>query len=82
MAKASLESLNTLHDLVAKELARGLDDPRTLTAAIKFLKDNDITADLMTDESENSLGTAIREHLKMPNRNKALSVDDMLSMEA
>jgi len=82
MAKASLESLNTLHDLVAKELARGLDDPRTLTAAIKFLKDNDITADLMTDESENSLGTAIREHLKMPNRNKTLSVDDMLSMEA
>ena len=83
MAKATLESLNALHDLVAKELAKGLDDPKILSAAIKFLKDNDITADLMTDENENSLGTAIREHLRMPSRDtKKLSVDDMMSMGA
>jgi len=83
MAKASLESLNTLHDLVAQELAKGLDDPKILSAAIKFLKDNDITADLMTDESENSLGSMIKEHLKMPSTtDKKLSVDDMLAMGA
>jgi len=82
MAKATLESLNTLHDLVAKELANGLDDPKILSAAIKFLKDNDITADLMTDESENSLGTAIREHLKMPSKDTKLSVNDMLELGA
>ena len=79
MSKASLESLNTLHDLVAKELAKGLDDPKILSAAIKFLKDNDITADLMADENEDSLGSAIKEHLKMPKR-ETLSVNDMLEM--
>lgn len=83
MAKASLESLNTLHDLVAKQLASGLDDPKILTAAIKFLKDNDITADLMKDDTdENSLGTAIKNHLKMPSPHKKLSMEDMLELEA
>jgi hypothetical protein len=80
MAKASLDSLNHLHDLVAKELAMGLDDPKILSAAIKFLKDNDITADLMSDEdNKDSLGHAIKEHLTMPKREK-LSVNDMLEM--
>jgi hypothetical protein len=82
MAKASLESLNTLHDLVAQELARGLDDPKILSAAIKFLKDNDITADLMTDDNEGSLGSMIKEHLKMPSETRKLSVEDMLTMGA
>ena len=81
MSKASLESLNILHDLVARELARGLDDPKILSAAIKFLKDNDITADLVADETEHSLGSAIKKHLKMPKRDK-ISVDDMLEMAA
>jgi hypothetical protein len=67
---------------VAQELAKGLEDPKILSAAIKFLKDNDITADLMTDESENSLGSMIKEHLKMPSADKKLSVEDMLLMGA
>lgn len=82
MAKATLESLNTLHDLVAKELAKGLEDPKILSAAIKFLKDNDITADLMIDNDESSLGSAIKAHLKMPKASDKLSVEDMLSMGA
>lgn len=81
MAKATLESLNSLHDLVAKELAKGLEDPKILTAAIKFLKDNDITADLMKDEAdENSLGAAIKHHLTMPSKEKKMTVEDMLAM--
>jgi hypothetical protein len=83
MAKASLESLNELHDAVAKVLKENLDDPKVLANAIKFLKDNDITADLMNDDSSDSLGTAIKEHLKMPNRQQEkLSVDDMIALGA
>jgi hypothetical protein len=82
MAKATLESLNTLHDLVAKQLARGLDDPKILTAAIKFLKDNEITADLMVDDGQGSLGNMIKEHLKMPSKDTKLSVEDMMALGA
>jgi len=78
-SKASLDALNELHAAVAKELKANLDDPKVLANAIKFLKDNDITADLMEDDSSDSLGTAIKEHLKMPRVDK-LSVDDMLQM--
>lgn len=79
MAKASLDRLNTLHDKVTQELSNGLDDPKILMAAIKFLKDNDITADLVTDDSETSLGSAIKQHLKMPTVEK-LTVEAMLEM--
>lgn len=82
MAKADLDTLNELHSAVAQNLMANLDDPKVLANAIKFLKDNDITADLMTDESENSLGNAIKTHLKLSNSTETLSVDDMLSLGA
>jgi len=78
-SKASLDALNELHAAVARELKANLDDPKVLANAIKFLKDNDITADLMEDDSSDSLGTAIKEHLKMPTTDK-LSVEDMIAM--
>jgi len=81
MGKASLESLNALHDAVARSLMSGLDDPKILSAAIKFLKDNDITADLMTDDSNgNSLGKAIKEHLDAVGGVEKLSVEAMMDM--
>ena len=78
--KASIEALNELHAAVAKTLAQNLDDPKILASAIKFLKDNDITADLMKDDSKDSLGTAIKQHLQIANTTKKISVTDMLEM--
>jgi len=81
-AKASIDALNELHAAVAKELKDNLDDPKVLANAIKFLKDNDITADLMRDDSQDSLGTAIKEHLKIASNTAKLSVEDMLELSA
>jgi len=82
MAKASLESLNDLHDAVAKELKNNLADPKTLANAIKFLKDNDITADLMTDEADaDSLGNSIKAYLIEPKKEK-MTVQAMLEMSS
>lgn len=44
--KAKLSTLETLHDLVAKQLSSNLDDPKVLAQAINFLKNNSITVDL------------------------------------
>ena len=49
--KASLDELNGLHVLVAQTLAASLDDPKILAHAIRFLKDNDITADIVESET-------------------------------
>lgn len=78
-SKASLDSLNSLHNMVAKQLADGLDDPRILAQAIKFLKDNDITADVMESESLMSLTDTIKKIAKDVDNNKGFSVDDMLN---
>lgn len=55
MAKASLENLDTLHDLVAKQLAGNLDDPKVLAQAISFLKNNNITVDLHESKEVRSI---------------------------
>lgn len=53
MSKATTEKLGTLHGIVAEELARrigaGEASAADIGAAIKFLKDNEITADVNTD---------------------------------
>ena len=83
MSKASLESLNALHDAVAKTLMDNLDDPKTLSNAIKFLKDNDITADLTESEEVSDLQTAINEHLQKEGKvMEKMSVIDMLEMSS
>lgn len=77
--KAGLEELNKLHGLVAKELAGNLTDPKTLALAIKFLKDNDIVADIVESESMMSLTESIKKIAKESN-NTTFSVDDMLEI--
>lgn len=55
---ATADSLGDLHDKVAKVLSDQLDhrdeegkaDPRTLAVAVKFLKDNNVTAKPGSDE--------------------------------
>ena len=77
--KASLDQLNSLHGLVAEQLAMGLEDPRVLAHAIKFLKDNDITADIITSESMMSLTESIKKIASEAHLKDTFSVEDMLS---
>jgi len=75
--KASMNELNELHALVAKQLTANLDDPKMLAHAIKFLKDNDITADILESESMMSLTDSIKQ-IASEAHNDSFSVDDML----
>ena len=51
MSKANIEKLNTIHDLLANHYAKRLTEgelsPSELTAINNFLKQNDITADVV-----------------------------------
>ena len=75
--KASLDALNELHAKVAEHLAENLDDPKILTAAIKFLKDNDVTVDLIEDDSMSSLGQTIKSKLNEL-ETKPISITDLM----
>lgn len=76
--KASMDELNSLHGMVAGVLAANLDDPKTLALAIKFLKDNDITADILESESMMSLTDSIKRIAAEANTD-SFSVEDMLA---
>lgn len=76
--KASMDQLNSLHGSVASVLAANLDDPKTLALAIKFLKDNDITADILESESMMSLTDSIK-RIAAEAKEDSFSVDDMLA---
>lgn len=76
--KASMNELNELHNLVAKQLMANLDDPKMLAHAIKFLKDNDITADILESESMMSLTDSIKQIAMEASDAKGFSVEDMI----
>ena len=78
--KASMAELNALHGLVATELSRNLEDPKILSMAIKFLKDNEITADVIESESMMSLTDSIKRIAKEAEKS-SFTVDDMLAIE-
>lgn len=75
--KASMDELNSLHAMVAGQLAANLDDPKVLSMAIKFLKDNEITADILESESMMSLTDSIKKIAAEANET-SFSVEDML----
>ena len=59
MGKATIGSLNELHDLVAKQLKNNLDDPKVLAQAITFLKNNNITVDLQESKDVQDIFTVV-----------------------
>lgn len=63
--KASEEVLNNLHGVVATTLALALGEEEVqvgmMAQAIKFLKDNDITASMSDDENLHTLSDALKE---------------------
>lgn len=77
-----MEELNSLHGAVAQMLSSNLDDPKTLALAIKFLKDNDITADILESESMMSLTDSIKRIAEAAQKEQAFSVEDMLNTNA
>lgn len=77
--KANLNELNNLHGLVASHLSKNLDDPKILVAAIKFLKDNNITTDIIESETVLSLTDSIKKIAKAADEEQ-FSVEDMLEM--
>jgi hypothetical protein len=76
--KANIAELNNLHGLVANQLAVNIDDPKILAHAIKFLKDNDITADIIESESMMSLSESIKKIANEESTKKSITVEDML----
>lgn len=77
--KANLAVLNELHARVAETLMENLDDPKILASAIKFLKDNDITADLIEEDQISTLGKTIKEKLKVL-EDKPMDVTSLLEV--
>ena len=77
--KASMDDLNSLHAMVARELANNLDDPKTLAMAIKFLKDNDVTVDVIESESMMSITDSLK-RIAQEAKADSFSVEDMLGV--
>lgn len=72
--KATEDVLNKLHGQVAINLISAVTDdevsPAMMAQAIKFLKDNDITASIADDENMSSLA----EELKKKRENRKLRI--------
>ena len=68
--KADEDLLNTLHQLVAKDLIEriqsGEASVQELSAAIRFLKDNEVVADIEVNEGIKMLEGTVMEIKKLP----------------
>lgn len=82
MAKATLEQLNSLHGLVAEQLAKQVKegDLKAIEKAISFLKNNNISATIVESQETKSLFTSIKEQIKDTKRSSVSSVEDILAM--
>ena len=76
--KAGQAELNNLHGKVAEELAKHLDDTKVLSLAISFLKNNNITADIVESSETMSLKDSIIEIANSNKSKPALTVEEML----
>lgn len=76
--KAGQAELNNLHGKVAEELGRHLDDIKVLSLAISFLKNNNITADVVESSETMSLKDSIIEIANSNKSKPALTVEEML----
>lgn len=64
--KATLTELNELHRVVAETLTDAVKggDLKAMTAAISFLKNNEITVDLMESKEVRSLFSEVKDQIK------------------
>lgn len=78
--KAGQAALNDLHAKVADTLAGNLDDPKMLAQAITFLRNNNITADIVDSSEMVSLKDSITAIANKENKLKEITVEDMLAI--
>ncbi len=76
--KATMSALDTLHDEVAKGLTKAVKegDVRAMTAAINFLKGNNVTADFEDSGETKSLFKTVQE--MVDEKSDIQTVDDMM----
>lgn len=79
MNKATKDELSELHGLVAKALKKNLDDPKVLSQAIQFLKNNSIAVDELPQETTVSLFTRIDALKTNPNSD---AVEEILKLHS
>lgn len=77
--KAGQVVLNDLHAQVAEHLGKNLDDVKVLGQAIAFLKNNNITADVVDSSEVVSLKESITSIAKRE-KEKSLSVEDLMAI--
>ena len=76
MAKASIDKLNVLHDLIADYYAEAIESGEelssgTLAAINAFLKNNNITVDLVEESPTQNLTFKLQELMKENKENSA-----------
>jgi ABC-type Zn uptake system ZnuABC Zn-binding protein ZnuA len=76
MAKASIDKLNILHDLIADYYAEAIESGEelssgTLAAINAFLKNNNITVDLVEESPTQNLTFKLQELMKEKKENSA-----------
>jgi len=77
------QQLGIITDLTGEEKdveAVGVD-VKLLSVAIKFLKDNDVTAEILESDKIRSLSENIKEIANKENDFKEISVDDMIAFK-
>ena len=77
--KASIATMENLHAAVAQHLADNLDDQQYLSMAIRFLKDNNISTEILQSETEQSLHSAIRK-IASETEDEIASVEDLMKL--
>ena len=78
--KAGQAQLNDLHGKIAEELGNNLSDPKVLALAITFLKNNNITADVVESSETMSLKDSIIQIANKEGSKPQLSVEEMMSI--
>lgn len=78
--KAGQVQLNDLHGKIAEELGNNLSDPKVLALAIAFLKNNNITADIVESSETMSLKDSIIQIANKEGSKPQLSVEEMMSI--
>lgn len=75
--KATMDELSDLHNKVASVLSANLDDPKVLALAVKFLKDNNVVADIVTSTDYITLTESVKQ---IANResSKEILTDDLM----
>lgn len=82
--KASMGDMYELHSLLAKKFLKLMEsddiDVKELSAVAKFLKDNEVTVDIVESNAMKSLTDSIKQIANKEEQQLEFSVEDMLAI--